>query len=71
MEHKKLKEIAQRMHDELGANLSAVKAFYASVDCYMIEANKEDRDAIKRANSIIDESCEKIREIYAELNKLV
>lgn len=68
--NQKLIDIAQKMHDTIGANLSAAKMFYSASENYMIEATKEDREAFKRANSLIDESCELLREIYEDLNNL-
>lgn len=65
-----LNEIAQKLHDKVGANLSAVKMFYAVADDYMVDAVEEDINSIKKANQIIDQCCSDIREIYQQLIKL-
>jgi two-component system NarL family sensor kinase len=57
------KRIAEDLHDRLGSMLSTVKLYFAGLDSKISAYQKENRDNLTRANTLLDEACEEVRRI--------
>lgn len=55
--------IAKDLHDRLGSMLSVVKIHYKSVEDNLEKIQKETKSQYEKANELLDEACEAVREI--------
>jgi two-component system, NarL family, sensor kinase len=68
-QEKERQRIAQDLHDSLGVKLSTAKLYYNLMENMAGSLSAEELEKLKKANSILDEACEEVRLVAADLHK--
>jgi len=64
---KERKRIASDLHDRLGSMLSAVKIYFNALEEHKVNINEESDELYKKANLLLDEACDEVRNISHDL----
>lgn len=67
-QEKERNRIAKELHDKLGSMLSTVKLYFKSMDQQISKLKDENTEQFIKANLLLDEACEEVRDIAQELS---
>ena len=65
------KKIGQELHDSIGSMLSIVKVYFSSLDKKMDGIQKENQKYYEKANHLLDNACEKVRQLSHEMTSAI
>jgi len=70
MNYKEIESIREELHDKVGASISAVKMYQASIEKQLEDIPEEVEENFRIIDKLIDDSCESIRKLSKQLKDL-
>ncbi|MCU0434559.1 MAG: sensor histidine kinase [Bacteroidia bacterium] len=68
-QEKERQRIAQDLHDSLGVKLSTAKLYYNLMENTASSLPEDEKEKLKKANIILEEACEEVRLVAADLHR--
>lgn len=68
MDGNRIKKIAQKMHDTVGANIATIGMYHEAAFFNEAKMTKEEKSHIRKAKELINETSSLVRDLYADIN---
>ncbi|MCB0632813.1 MAG: sensor histidine kinase, partial [Lewinella sp.] len=65
------KKIGRELHDSIGSMLSIAKVYFTSFNEKVSNIQEENRQQYQKANDLLDDACEKVRQISHEMTSAI